>query len=724
MHKLLILFFIFTTFVYSNDKVEIYSSKVETKDNIVNASGNVAVVYKDYYLSASRAVYSKETSELELFENVKANQGLDYKLLGNYAKLNIKNKEKSFQPFYMLERDSKVWLSADKCSAKDSEFDISSGIVSSCDPADPLWQIEFTSSDYDSDTKWLNLYNTRFYIYDIPVLYMPWFGYPLDKTRRTGLLKPSAGISSNEGFYYEQPIYIAPSDSWDLELKPQLRTERGQGLYATFRFTDSNVSKGEFTTGFFNEKTSYYLDKNLANDSHYGYNFLYENSDFLNQWFNLKLDGQSGIYADINYMNDVDYINLASNNPIIVSTSTQVLSRVNLFYNTEDDYFGSYFKYYQDLTVQSNENTLQKIPTLQYHHYLETLYDDHILYNVDIQSNNIYRDINKRVVQTDAKIPLSVHTSLFDEYLDLKYTTNLYAQHSAFSGSEQTPTTNEYKNGYIARNDNVVSASTKLAKAYEDFTHVVSLGSSYTFKGAETTNGFYAYNKEFCQDSANNNDPRCEFYSIIEVKEEVQIDFSQYIYDMLGNQKLYHRLSQNILYTGAGSSNGELENELEYMLTDTLGIYNNMFFNHQRKKFSKVYNKLSYDDHGLDLSLSHLYKDTFLDLTPTYSPYTSYMTSIAKYAYDEHYSYHLAYDYDIELKRKKRREIGFLYKKRCWDFGLKYVENNRPVLDKTGTTSNVYERYIYFTISLKPFMSTGEDSSLFALKLHEKFEGN
>jgi len=56
MHKLLILFFIFTTFVYSNDKVEIYATKIDSKDNIVNATGNVAVVYKDYYLSSSKAV--------------------------------------------------------------------------------------------------------------------------------------------------------------------------------------------------------------------------------------------------------------------------------------------------------------------------------------------------------------------------------------------------------------------------------------------------------------------------------------------------------------------------------------------------------------------------------------------------------------------------------------------------------------------------------------------
>ena len=55
---------------------------------------------------------------------------------------------------------------------------------------------------------WFNMYNARLYIYDIPVFYTPYFGYSLDTTRQTGLLMPSVGISSDEGFYYEQPFKL------------------------------------------------------------------------------------------------------------------------------------------------------------------------------------------------------------------------------------------------------------------------------------------------------------------------------------------------------------------------------------------------------------------------------------------------------------------------------------------------------------------------------------
>ena len=53
----------------------------------------------------------------------------------------------------------------------------------------------------------------------------------------------------------------------------------------------------------------------------------------------LSLEGQSGLYVDIGNMSDVDYINLADNNTLNISTSTQVLSRINIFYNIKLIFF-------------------------------------------------------------------------------------------------------------------------------------------------------------------------------------------------------------------------------------------------------------------------------------------------------------------------------------------------------------------------------------------------
>ena len=719
MFKLLPLLLIFTLFLCAEekaDKVEIYATSMESQDNIVNISGEVTVVYKNYYLSSKRAIYDKNSGELELFDNVRANQGKEYKLLGDYAKLNIAKKERTFKPFFMLEKESKIWISADEGCALDKDFTIESGVLSGCNPNDPLWSINFSSSTYNTEDKWLNIYNARIFIYDIPVFYTPYFGFSLDTTRRTGLLVPAFGISDSEGFYYEQPIYIAEQDWWDLELKPQIRTNRGKGGYSIFKFVDSKISKGELTAGYFKEKESYFKYQDLANDSHYGFNFAYENSDIINQWFKTKFNGQSGLYVDLNNMNDVSYINLSTNDTTKNATSTQVTSKINLFYNTENNYFATYFKYYKKLTLENNDETLQELPIFHYHRYLETLFGDNLLYNHDIQSNNMFREVGKHVTQTDATVPITLQSDFFDEYLNLSYQSNLYAQYSKFGGEEET-FSGDYNNGYITKNYHVLSASTQLTRAFEDKTHVVDFSTTYTLAGSESRSGYYEDYKSYCSNSDNSDETICQFYQISNTEEEQQFNFIQYLYDSDGSEFLYNKLSQTVSYESSKDTFGELEIESNYQIKKGVNFYNNMFYSYDENKFSKINNKLTFSGKGLKLSFSHLYKDTFLDSTSN----TSYITSRASYTFNNHYSYNAVYNYDVLNSLKKSLSVGFLYKKRCWDFGIKYLENNTPTLTTSGSTSS-YDRYIYFTINLKPLVSSNSDA-LFEHELPETMQG-
>ncbi len=685
-----------STLLCAKDKIEIYAGSMDSEENIVKAYGEVTVVYKEYFLTSNEAVYDRESGELQLFGNVRANKSNEYKILGEYARLNIIDKERAFKPFYLLDKETQVWISADEASGQNEELHVSSGTISGCNPNNPIWTLDFSSSIYNTESKWLNMYNARLYIYDIPVFYTPYFGHSLDNTRRSGLLFPGLGYSSDEGLYYEQPIYIAEQDWWDLELRPQIRTNRGSGIYSIFRFVDSKVSQGEFTAGYFKEKNRYFEKNNLANDSHYGFDFKYQNSNFLNHWLKIELEGQSGLFIDVTNMNDVDYINLSASDSMQNVTSSQILSRMNMFYNDDENYYGGYFKYYKNLTLDNNDNTLQKLPTLQYHRYLDTFLDEHLFYNIDIQSNNIYREINKKVTQSDINIPVTLQASLFDEYLNISYTSYIYGQYSDFSGTEQTVSGYNYEDGFFARQHNILSASTQLTRNFEEITHTIGFAVEYILDGADVSNGFYDY------DNTGH-----EFYNINSIEELIKLNFSQYLFDPEGRQKIYHKLSQQILNERSGNEKyGDLENELDYQITDSLSLYNDMFFNYSQKKFSKIYNKLSFNGEGIDISLSHIYRDSFLPKTATYNPISSYVTSSIGYRYDDHYSYTARYDYDLELDLRKNAEIGFLYQKRCWEFGLRYAQNNRPVL-QNGESSSIKDQFIYFTIIFKPFMQSG-----------------
>jgi LPS-assembly protein len=143
-----------------------------------------------------------------------------------------------------------------------------------------------------------------------------------------------------------------------------------------------------------------------------------------------------------------------------------------------------------------------------------------------------------------------------------------------------------------------------------------------------------------------------------------------------------------------------------------------MFYNYDQNGFSKIFNKITFHSAGVKLHLSHLYKDSFIDPVLSTDPlrYTSYLTSNIEYQYNRHYSFSALYNYDLETQKKKSMSLGFMYKKRCWNFGIKYSENNRPVLTQSGESS-IYDRYLYITIVLKPLMQPSKNSSFITYKL-------
>ncbi len=710
MFRLVVLFvFIATALLGAPKKVEIYAGSLETKNDQADLGGDIVVVYGEYILTAKHAHYDKKSGILELFDNVKVIDKERLKILGDYAKIDIHNKKRDFRPFYMLDTPSQVWLSAQTGCDQKQEIDITEGVLSGCDPKNPFWQIEFSSSDYDKETKWLNMYNTILYIYDIPVLYTPYFGYSLDTTRRTGLLTPSFGYSADEGVYFEQPLYIAEQNWWDLEIKPQIRTSRGKGLYGTFRFVDTKYSYGELNAGFFQEKENYFERNDLQNQKHHGADFRYNNTNVLKSFFGIDSYAQSVIYVDTIYMNDIDYVNLSTNDTTKNATPSQTISRINAFYNTEKNYVATYFKYYDDLAKENNDQTLQQLPTLHYHRYLDTFLENHLFYNFNVKSTYLHRKKGARAVQTDFSAPIKLRTQLFDEYLNVGFQTYVYGQHSHFQNDHNITT--ELQDGYFLKNSNLLELSSQLTKAYDTFTHSISMSASYIHDGGEIRNGFYEENKDIdCKDPKN--EDVCLFYKLTDAQEAIALNFTQYFYDKTGREFLYHRLSNITTEPFKGSrSVGEIESELNWHILPSLEFYNDSLFDTKEKLFSKQFNKIGYASNGFYVALSHFYKKDFkTDST------TSYYTSSISYRYDSHYSYSASYDYDLKTRLKKRAEVGFLYQKRCWNFGLRYTENNRPILTDGNKPASIYDRYIYFTVVLKPIMKPTA-SDFFGLRL-------
>jgi LPS-assembly protein len=107
---------------------------------------------------------------------------------------------------------------------------------STCPPQARQWELRARRIDIDTEKGMAVARGASLRVGKVPVLYMPWFMFPTDERRRTGLLFPSVSNSGRNGFDWKQPIYLNLAPNYDLTLSPRWMSKRGALLGSEFRY--------------------------------------------------------------------------------------------------------------------------------------------------------------------------------------------------------------------------------------------------------------------------------------------------------------------------------------------------------------------------------------------------------------------------------------------------------------------------------------------------------
>jgi LPS-assembly protein len=670
MFKIIFLFlFIVSSLFALGDDVKILADSVKGKGNVLYATGNVVVYSDKYVITADKAEYNKNTKTVKLYGNINLIRDSNLFAKSKYAKINLSNNSSFFNPFFLDDAKTDIWIRSKNAKVEDDVYYTRKAIVSSCNVYKPDWKITYSSGDYSKNTKYVTLYNALFYIKGVPLFYTPYFRFSTDKTRKSGLLRPSFGYSSGEGLYYMQPIYFAPFKSWDFELDPQIRSKRGEGLYGNLRFADSAYSKGNITLGEFKEKKSFAKRYNLKNNSHYGYEINYNRSKLFSGYFGDE--SQDGLLIDYKYLNDVDYLNLQKNRNYM--TSSLITSKINYFLRRDKDYVGLYFKYFKDTNKVSNDDTLQTLPKFQYHRFTEPILFKNLLYSVDYKFNNYYRKTGINARQNEILAPLTFTLPLLDNYLEFSASENLYLTRINYSnGSNSLP------NGQYISNYHKFSLSTNLIKKYNNFLHTVNVSIDYILPSFNDKKGYFA-----------------DFVTLNKEQKSVNFQLEEFFYNNKGDLFLTHRMSQSYLFDNYDYKYGDLLNELIYNFSNKLSITNNLTYSHKYSRISEFQTGITYMGNTYQASLLHTYKHG-----PDIGD--SNLISInASTTYFSRYNYFTNIDYDIKKNYIQNWELGVIMKKKCWDYKVSYKQQVTPILTSGGSNS-VKRRGIYLTINFTP----------------------
>ena len=522
------------------EKLQLVAKDVDTKNNIITAVGDVVAYSPTYYLSSDKMVYDKDREILELFDNVLIIKDNKIQTQSNYAYVDMKNDIINQDPVFLMDNSSNIWSNSKEANKDKDLITLENSILSSCDCIDPIWSIRSSSSDYDTEAMWMNTYNPRLYIKNVPVFYLPYFGFPTDTTRRTGLLLPTIGYSSSEGFLYSQPIFIAPADNYDIELIPQIRTQRGYGSYANFRYADSPDSMLNLKTGYFKEFNNYRREEKLENSEHYGLDIDYERKNI----FSTKKEHQDGVFTSIRYLNDIEYIILKEDDGNL-GTDKKVESKVNYFYNTPEYYGGVYGKYYIDASKKSNANTLQELPQVQFHSYNKELFLENLTYSIDTKAQNFTRKEGLNAKIYDITVPISYTKNILDDYMYLGVENRTILTQYDYSNSLYNNL--RYEDGTLIQNRTSFIVGTDLIKPYSDYIHTLNLNASYDIPENLRKDGDL-YNITVKENQPLKYDELSVFPTLQEQK-TIKLSLNQSIYDKENlKQFINHKMSQSILY--------------------------------------------------------------------------------------------------------------------------------------------------------------------------------
>ena len=680
----------------NTEKLQLVAKDVDTKNNIITATGDVVAYSPTYYLSSDKMIYDKDKEILELFDNVLIIKDNKIQTQSNYAFVDMKNDIINQDPVFLMDNTSNIWSNSKEANKDKDLITLENSILSSCDCIDPIWSIRSSSSDYDTEAMWMNTYNPRLYVKNVPVFYLPYFGFPTDTTRRTGLLLPTMGYSSSEGFLYSQPIFIAPADDYDIELIPQIRTQRGYGSYANFRYADSPDSMLNVKTGYFKEFDNYRSKEQLENSEHYGLDIDYERKNI----FAKNKEHQDGVFTSIRYLNDIEYITLKEEDDNLW-TDKKVESKVNYFYNTPEYYGGVYGKYYVDASQKTNDNTLQELPQIQLHSYNKELFLENLIYSIDTKAQNFTRKEGLNAKIYDINVPISYTKNILDDYMYVGVENRTILTQYDYSNSLYNNL--RYEDGTLIQNRTSFIVGTDLLKPYSDYIHTLNLNASYDIPENLRKDGDL-YNITVKENQPLKYDELSVFPTLQEQK-TIKLSLNQSIYDKDNlKQFINHKMSQSILYNSFDEPKfQDLDNYVK-INHDYGSLSGKVVYNMDDNKVveGSFDNSLSYEN--LTFSAGYYYTKKTNNEFNTRDDLESYRLSTS-YKLAKDYSIKYYENYDLQEKTRNRQGIGLNIDDSCWNLDLlleKEITPRSRYVESTRSYDSHEQTIVYAVLMLKP----------------------
>lgn len=211
------------------DKINVLSDKAlrKTKDNYIEASGNVIITHKDKSIYGEKASLAMTTGMASVVGNVRY-VGPQMTLYGSEIDYNFFTSNLEVKNARLVSGDN--FVVHGKLMARDAQGIITArdAEYTTCKDCPESWSI-FGKYVHITIGEYIRITHAFIKIRGVVVMYFPYVVFPIKRKRSTGLLFPNFSFSSDNGFTYLQPWFWAIGDSSDITLTPSVWGRRGYG---------------------------------------------------------------------------------------------------------------------------------------------------------------------------------------------------------------------------------------------------------------------------------------------------------------------------------------------------------------------------------------------------------------------------------------------------------------------------------------------------------------
>jgi len=228
--------------------------------NLYFAEGNVVILRENSVLKANKVTYNIVSQDAKAVGNVTLTEGEDI-LRCERLDINMDTRVGTISQATLFIKENNYHISGQSFEKLgENRYRVLHGTVTTCDGDAPDWKI--TGGEIDVTLEGIaTLKNSTFQIRNVPIVYFPYFLYPLKTKRSTGFLLPDFHYSSSDGVEINNSFFWAISGNTDATFYLDYSEEKGLGGGMEFRYVLNKRSKGKVFQYYTEERSSYFEDE-------------------------------------------------------------------------------------------------------------------------------------------------------------------------------------------------------------------------------------------------------------------------------------------------------------------------------------------------------------------------------------------------------------------------------------------------------------------------------